>query len=138
MDEKPRLPRPAMEIDTAPYWEACRRHELRTQRCLDCGTYRFPPRAICYNCGSFKAEWARTSGRGKIYSWVVPHHPVHPATKELVPYAVVLVELEEGPRMITHIVDCQWGEIYAEMPVELVWEDVDEDLSLPKFRRADQ
>jgi uncharacterized protein len=137
-DQVARLPRPAMEIDTEPYWQACRRHELRMQRCSNCGTVRFPPRAICYECGSFEHEWALMSGRGKVYSWVVPHHPVHPGAVNLVPYACVLVELEEGPRMISTIVDCPWKEIRADMPLELVWDDLDEELTLPKFRRADQ
>ena len=126
-----------MEIDTEPYWQACRRHELRMQRCSKCRTYRFPPRTICHECGAFDAEWALMSGRGKVYSWVVPHHPVHPATKDMVPYAVVLVELEEGPRLISHVVNCPWQEIRADMPVTLVWEDLDAELTLPKFRRAD-
>jgi uncharacterized OB-fold protein len=135
-EEGPRLPRPVLEIDTAPYWEACRRHELRMQRCLNCGTHRFPPRALCFQCGSFETEWALMSGRGKVYSWVVPHHPVHPAAVSMVPYAVVLVQLVEGPRMPSHLVDVPWQEIKADMPVELVWEDVDEELTLPKFRLA--
>lgn len=130
-----RKPLPVPDAISAPYWEACRRHELILQRCGDCGTVRFPPAAMCSCCRSRKAEWKRASGTGKVYSWNVV---VHPIPEDLyaadVPYVVALVELDEGVRMPTNIVDCDPKRIEADMPVEVVFDDVTEAVTLPKFR----
>ena len=116
------------------YWDGCRRHELRLERCCDCGTYRFPPRAACHNCGSLNAEWAKVTGRGKVYSCCVAVEPVHPALRDKPPYSIALVDLEEGARMMTNIVDCDPHDVKIDMPVEVVFEDLTDEISLPKFR----
>jgi uncharacterized protein len=95
--EVPR-PYPRPDRDTTPYWEAQRNHELRLQRCSDCASFRFPVTPLCPRCHSFEFEWAPCSGRGNVYSYTVVHHQTHPAFP--VPYTIVLVELEEGPRLI--------------------------------------
>ncbi|MBI4321202.1 MAG: OB-fold domain-containing protein [Chloroflexi bacterium] len=132
-----RKPLPAPDAISAPYWEACLRHELVLQRCAECGAFRFPPASICARCRSPLSEWVRASGRGKVYSWIVV---VHPVPKDVyaadVPYVVALVEMEEGVRMPTNIVGCDPGEIRADMPVEVVFEDVSDEISLAKFRPA--
>jgi len=92
--EKP-LPRPSE--DSAPFWEATGRGELRMQRCGACGHVRFPPALLCPRCLSPNAAWERLSGRGAVYSWVVVHQSQHPAFNPDTPYNVVIVELEEGP-----------------------------------------
>ena len=97
MTELPR-PYPRPDRDTAPFWEAQRDHELRLQRCSVCASFRFPVTPICPQCHSFDFEWALCSGRGIVYSYTVVHHQTHPAFP--VPYTIVLVELEEGPRLI--------------------------------------
>ncbi|GIW40528.1 MAG: DNA-binding protein [Candidatus Binatia bacterium] len=129
--EKP-LPRPTE--DSAPYWEAARREELRLQKCQDCGHVRFPPSLLCPRCLSERAEWVRTSGRGTVYSFIVVHRPQHPAFQPDAPYNVAIVELEEGPRLHTNLVEVENSEIEIGMPVEVVFEKVNDEVTLPKFR----
>lgn len=129
--EKP-LPRPSE--DSAPYWEAAQRGELRLQRCGQCGHVRFPPALLCARCLSEEAEWARLSGRGTVYSWIIVHQSQHPAFNADTPYNVAIVELEEGPRLHTNLVQCRNEEIYIGMPVEVVFEAVNAEVTLPKFR----
>ncbi|MEU2282095.1 OB-fold domain-containing protein [Streptomyces sp. NPDC013178] len=90
---------PLVDPDGAPFWEYAARGELRVQTCADCGEPRFPPRPCCPHCQSFASEWAPTSGRGRVWSYVVPHPPLLPDYAEHAPYNVVLVELAEAPRI---------------------------------------
>ncbi|CAM5475908.1 Zn-ribbon domain-containing OB-fold protein [Streptomyces aurantiogriseus] len=90
---------PLVDPDGAPFWEYAARGELRVQTCADCGEPRFPPRPCCPHCQSFVSAWALTSGRGRIWSYVVPHPPLLPDYAEHAPYNVVLVELAEAPRI---------------------------------------
>jgi len=127
-------PLPVLNADTKPFWEACRRHELRVQRCRECGRLRFPPLPSCPHCASLEAEWLPVSGKGTIYTFTVARHAVHPAFPA--PYVVALVELEdaEGVRLTTRIVDCDPAAVSVGAPVEVIFEDVDEQFSLPLFR----
>ena len=129
--EKP-LPRPTE--DSAPYWEAAQRGELRMQRCSNCGHTRFPPSLLCARCLSDRHEWVRLSGRGTVFSWIIVHQSQHPAFNADSPYNVTIVELEEGPRLHTTLVDCANDEIRIGMPVEVVFDRVAEDVTLPRFR----
>ncbi len=129
--EKP-LPRPTE--DSAPYWEAAHKGELCMQRCADCGHVRFPPAVLCARCLSEGAEWVRLSGRGTVYSWIIIHQSQHPAFNADTPYNVAIIELEEGPRLHTNLVECTNDEIHIGMPVEVVFEKVSDDTSMPKFR----
>ena len=86
-------PVPHADRDSAPWWEALARHELLMQRCTQCRTWRFPPRAICNRCGSFDHAWEPPSGRGTVASWIVNHHAF--STDFAPPYAVVTVRLDE-------------------------------------------
>jgi len=128
--------KPLPEITPAmrPFWDAARRHELVVQRCKRCGTHRFPARDICSRCLSREAEWARVSGRGAVFSWAVMHQVYHPGFASEVPYAVVVIALDEGARLVSNLVGCPPGEIRADMPVEVVFEDVTPEVTLPKFR----
>lgn len=90
---------PVTDDDGAPFWEYARAGELRVQACADCGRLRFPPRPCCPHCRSFAAEWRPVSGRGRVWSYVVPHPPLLPGYAEQAPYNVVLVELAEDPRI---------------------------------------
>ncbi len=127
-------PLPSLDADSQFFWEACGRHELVIQRCTDCARLRFPPVGLCPHCGGSGIEHVRASGRGRIYSWIVVTHPV---PKEIyagdVPYAVALVDLEEGVRLPTNIVGCDPGEITADMPVEVVFQE-SEGMTLPLFQ----
>jgi uncharacterized OB-fold protein len=129
--EKP-LPRPTE--DTAPYWEAAHKGELRMQKCLDCGHVRFPPSLLCARCLSERCEWVKLSGRGKVYSWIVIHQSQHPAFNADTPYNVAIIELDEGPRLHTNLVGCANEDIRIGMPVEVVFAKVSDDTSLPKFQ----
>lgn len=128
-------PVPAPDADSAPYWQGCREHRLLIQKCGACGAVRFPPASLCPDCGSAAYDWIAASGQGRVYSWIVVTHPV---PKDIyageVPYVVALVELAEGVRMPTNIVGCDPHDLTAGMPVEVVFDDVDDTLTLPKFR----
>ncbi|MER6076736.1 Zn-ribbon domain-containing OB-fold protein [Streptomyces sp. NPDC013157] len=91
--------RPVTDTDGAPFWEYAARGELRVQACADCGEPRFPPRPCCPHCQSFASEWRPTSGRGRIWSYVVPHPPLLPEYAAQAPYNVVVVELDDAPRV---------------------------------------
>jgi uncharacterized OB-fold protein len=132
----PSRPLPAITPEMAPFWDAARRHELVTQRCLECGTYRFPAREVCSRCLSRRAEWERVSGRGRVFSVVVMHQANHPWFAARTPYAVVVVELEEGARMLSSVVGPEPHGIRIGMPVEVTFEDVTPEVSLPVFRPA--
>lgn len=129
--EKP-LPRPTE--DSAPFWAAALQGELRMQQCLDCRHVRFPPALLCARCLSERAEWTRLSGRGTVYSWVVVHQSQHPAFNPDAPYNVVIVELEEGPRLHGNLVGCPNDQIRIGMPVEVVFEKVSDDTALVRWR----
>lgn len=90
---------PQADDDSAPFWDGCLAGELRVQRCADCGRFRMPPRPMCPHCRSFGHEWSAVSGRGRIWSYVVPHPPLLPAFNALAPYNVVIVELDEDPAL---------------------------------------
>mgnify|MGYP001040349366 CR=1 FL=1 len=134
MSEKGQKPSPRIDEVNRPYWEAAKRYELLLQKCEECGYYRYPPGETCPSCLSDKLGWVKVSGRGSVYTWTVFHQVYHPAFKENVPYAVVAVELEEGPRIITNLADCKIEDIKVGMPVEVVFDDVTEEITLPKFR----
>ena len=129
-------PLPPISPDTKEFWEGLRRHQLLIQRCQDCGTYRHYPRPMCHNCNSMNGQWVKVRGRGKVYSWIVSHYTVHPAFPT--PYLVAIVELEEGVRMITNLVDTSPDEVYIGMPVEVFFEDVTEEITLPLFKPIDK
>ncbi|MDX2546067.1 Zn-ribbon domain-containing OB-fold protein [Streptomyces sp. WI04-05B] len=90
---------PVVDEDGAPFWEHAARGELRVQTCADCDEPRFPPRPCCPHCQSFASEWRQVSGRGRVWSYVVPHPPLLPDYAELAPYNVIVVELADAPRI---------------------------------------
>lgn len=129
-------PLPLPNSDSEAFWDFCQRHELRIQQCTSCGGFRHYPRPLCDRCHSDAFRWTRVSGRGKVYTWTVAHHAFHPGFREDLPLAVVTVELEEGVRMVSQVVDAAHDELYIGMPVEVVFEDVTPSVTLPKFRRV--
>ena len=129
-------PVPLADHAGAPFWEAAARHELVVQRCTACGSFRHPPRPMCPRCRSFDHEWAQASGRGLVWSWVIAHPPVLPAFAERAPYNVVVVELEEGVRMIGNLLDTPNDQIREGMAVHVDFEDVEDGVALPAWRTA--
>lgn len=134
MAETKPLPQP--NADTRPFWEGCREHVLKIQKCGNCGTLRWPPAFICPNCLSADKEWIHVSGRGRVYTFAVYHVAPYPGFKTELPYVVALVALDEGPHMMTNIIDCAAGDVYCEMPVAVAWDDVNDEFSIPRFRPA--
>jgi len=130
LDKKP-VPRPSPE--SLPYWKAAGEHRLEIQRCGSCGQYWFPPSQRCQHCQSSKFTWTPVSGRGKVFSFVIYHRVYHPAFAKEVPYVVALVELEEGPRLLTNIVGVPTDAVACDMPVQVIFDDYDEGVSVPKF-----
>jgi len=134
----PSMPTPLIDEDTREFWDACREHRLVVQCCRECGHFRFAPAPLCYHCRSFAYDWVESEGIGEVYSWTVTYRPVHPATVDAVPYNTVVVRLFDcGGAMITsNLLDVDNDAIEAGMRVEVSWDDVSPELSLPRFRPA--
>ncbi|HEX2172107.1 MAG TPA: Zn-ribbon domain-containing OB-fold protein [Dehalococcoidia bacterium] len=119
---------------TRPFWEAAKRHELLIQRCSACGRYVFYPRPICDNCLSPDLQWTRVSGKGRVYSYTVIRQAASKRFAPDVPYLFAIVELAEGPRMATNLVDCPLERARVGLPVEVFFDDVTDEYALVKFR----
>jgi len=131
---KAEIPIPVPNPDNQGFWDACRRGELRLQRCAGCGRFRHHPRPMCAACGSLDYEWALASGRGIVHTFTIVHRPTLPAFEARVPYNVVTVALEEGVFMVSNLTDCPLDEIRIGLPVEVVFEPLTDEITLPKFR----
>jgi len=125
------LPRPTPE--TAAYWEGCRQGKLMIQRCGSCGHYQFYPRLVCTSCMSTPVEWAQASGRGKVVSFTIVRQAISQAYAAEVPYVIALIQLDEGPTMMSNVIDCDPEQVKIGMPVEVTFETWSEDLTVPKF-----
>ena len=133
---KYQLPLPARIGLAEEFYQYCKLHELRFQRCTDCGAWRHLPRPMCGECGSFNYEWAPSAGKGKVYSWITVVQPMVPAFNDAVPYTVPLVDLDEGVRMVAIIQDVAPEAMQLGMSVEVVFEDVTPEITLPRFRKG--
>ncbi len=129
-------PRPAATYDFTPFWEFCKQHDLRLQKCSDCGEFRYHPRPNCPNCRSAEFEWSPVSGRGTVYTYTICHGAVMPVFQDKAPYNAVVVQLEEGPFMLSNLLDIANEDIRIDMPVQIAWADIDDELTLPQFRPA--
>jgi uncharacterized protein len=124
---------PVPTPETQPYWDGCAAGELRIQRCLDCGKPYFYPRPVCPSCGSGRVEWFTASGLATLYSYVINHRPAA-GFEDDVPYAIAVVELAEGPRMMTSIrgVPATPEALVLDMPLRVAFEQRG-DVRLPVF-----
>jgi uncharacterized OB-fold protein len=129
-------PIPAISDEMRPFYDGARRHELWVQRCTGCGALRFPARAICSECLAAAADWVQVSGRGEIFSFNVMHQVYHPGFAAEVPYAVVTVQLAEGPKLISNLVGVAPNAIRIGLPVRVVFETISDEVTLPKFAPA--
>ncbi len=127
-------PVPAITPEMAQFFEGARRGQLMVQKCDGCGELAFPAHEICSNCLSTRSSWVAVSGRGEIYSYNVMHQVYHPGFAAEVPYAVVVVKLAEGPKVVSNLVGVNPREIRIGMPVEVTFEKVSDEVMLPKFR----
>ena len=137
-------PKPAANWETRAYWEGCGRHELVLQRCRQCQTVQHRPRAVCAGCLGNDIEHFVASGRGSVYTYTITHQNGVPPFRDALPYVLAYVDLEEGPRLMTNIVDCEPGQVAIGMPVVVDFQDVeggerrdtDAALAVPRFRPA--
>jgi hypothetical protein len=128
----PPLPRPYQ--DTAEYWSAAHDHRFVIQRCKECGEHQFYPRGVCSHCLSSELEWNEASGKATVYSYSVNHRAPHPGFADNLPFVLAIVELAEGPRMMTNIVECDPESVTIGMDVTVTFDDVTDEITLPKFR----
>jgi uncharacterized OB-fold protein len=129
-------PLPDITELTAPYWAALRERRLAVQRCDGCGTLRFPPEVGCFECGSRESSWAEMSGRATLWSWTVAHPPLLPFFAERAPWPVAVVQLDEGPRMVTNVLDLDPAAYEPGISLVVDFEDVADDVTLAVFRPA--
>ncbi len=130
-------PLPTPTETTAEFWKAAKRHELHLQHCQDCGHYIFFPATLCSQCLSPKLKWERVSGRGKVYSYtIVRRAGFFQKGEGDLPYVSAIVELDEGPRMATNIVNIEPEKVVIGMRVEALFDDVTPEVTLVKFKPA--
>lgn len=136
MHTLPARPHPTPTEESQAYWDALREHRLVFQQCAACGKLRHYPRPMCDACYSMEVRWQASAGRGTVQSWTIAHHPFHLAFKRVAPYGLVTVDMDEGVR-----IHAPWrGAVQAltlGLPVRVVFERIDEQLSLPAFVTAD-
>jgi len=128
------LPRPLDPELTRPFWEAAKRHELVMPRCKTCDQLFFYPRSECPRCLGSDLEWVGVSGRGRLHSFTIVNQPANAAFRDDVPYVYAVVQLIEGPRMISNLVECDVESVSVDMPVEAVFDDVTPEWTLVKFK----
>ena len=125
---------PQVTPELKPFFDAARNRQLAVQKCDNCGKLRFPPAPVCLACDSPKARWEVVSGRGEVFSFTVMHRAYHPAIK--VPYTLAVIELKEGAKITSNVVGIEPSKVKCGMPVEVVFDKLSDEVSLPKFRPA--
>lgn len=132
----PRFDLPTPDVETQPFWDATRARRLVLQRCAACGRHQFYPRPFCASCWSSEIDWVEASGRATLYTYSIVHQNDLPPFPERVPYVAAVVDLAEGPRMMTNVVDCDLEMLEVGMPLEVAFRDLDEEITVPVFRPA--
>ncbi len=126
---------PQRTLETAPFWDACARHRLVLPRCESCGEMIWYPRLVCPSCGGTTVTWVEASGRGTVYSFSVVRKG-QGAYRDVAPYVLAYVELEEGPRVMTNIVGVDPDEVHVGQAVRVVFDDTGDGDALPRFTPA--
>jgi uncharacterized OB-fold protein len=127
-------PLPVVTEENRPFWEGCQQGKLLLQFCEQCQRYQFYPRLYCMQCGAENPRWVEASGRGVIYSYTIIRQNRSPEFVNDTPYNVAIVQLEEGPRMLSDIVDVGPSDLRVDLPVSVVFDRVSDTISLPRFR----
>jgi uncharacterized protein len=127
-------PLPQIDARSRPWWDAAKRHELLIQSCGECGRLTLPPAPNCPRCRATAISWIAASGRGKVWSWTVFHKSYFVGFADEVPYAVAIVELDEGPRLWTQVIGISNADIQIGTQVEATFDDVTDEVTLVKFR----
>lgn len=138
-EEKKEVPKPLPEITpvTQPFWEAAAKGKLVMQRCSECQSWVWCPRPACVECGSEKLQWTTVSGRGQLFAFTVIREVIGRALGGFakdIPYVTAWIDLDEGPRICSNIVQCPIEKVTIGMPVEVVFEEARQGIFLPKFR----
>jgi hypothetical protein len=134
-DQMPRKFFMGIPEESEPFFDAACEGRLLIQRCSACEEYQFYPRKICIHCGSANVEWAEASGRGSVHTYTVIHQQGMPGWRDEVPYVAAVIDLEEGVRMTSNVVECDPEDVHVDMPVRVTF--VDEGMYvLPRFRPA--
>ena len=129
-------PLPTVAGETKAFWDSCRRGQLVIQYCEDCDEYQWYPRGICADCWGDSVRWVQASGRGTVWTYTVTYQNRTPGFAEMVPYVLALVELEEGVRMFTNIVDCNPRDVHIGMAVEVTFQTATPQITIPYFKPA--
>ncbi len=135
MAEPYKKPIPVPDLDTKGFWDGCKAHELRAQRC-SCGVLRWPPQGICPICYSWDYAWVKLPETGTVVSLVVVHHETTAFTDDL-PYVVanILIDGTDGKvRLLSNVVGVPVEDVTVGLPVRVFFDDVTDEISLPKFR----
>lgn len=132
------LPRPLSPELTRPFWEAAKRHELMIPRCKVCDHLFFYPRSECPRCLSNRLEWVKVSGRGRLHTYTVVYQPANATFRDDTPYIYAVVQLDEGPRMVSNVVQCAIEAVNVDMPLEAIFDDITPEWTLVKFKPASQ
>ena len=133
--DKP-IPIPSNEVLTKPFWEATKRGELIIPYCNSCSTLFFYPREVCPNCFSKDLGWKKMSGEGHVYTYTHVWQAVHPSFQSANGHIYAIVQLDEGPKIPSGISGCEPEEVYVDMPVSVVFDDITEDYTLVKFQKC--
>ncbi|MFM0222014.1 Zn-ribbon domain-containing OB-fold protein [Paraburkholderia dipogonis] len=136
MSSSPLRPQPLPTAETERYWQAAHENRLEIQYCRMCARHQFYPRRFCTQCLSDQIEWVQASGRGRVYTYTVCHVAGHPAFESQVPYAIAMIELDEGVRMLAGIVDSDMERLAVGVPVQVCFERISDEIALPMFRLA--
>ncbi len=137
METEYKKPLPTPSAVSQPFWDATKEHRLMFQRCRLCGTRVFYPRDICPGPQCFGVgtlEWEESTGKGRVYSYTISYQPNHPAFADDVPYVIAIIELDEGWRMVSNLINIDPKEVQVGMKVQVVWDDVTPEFTLPKFQ----
>jgi len=131
------LPHP-LAPEAKPYWEGMKQHKLMLPVCQDCKQAHFYPRVFCPHCHSRNLKWTEASGKGKLYAFEILHRSFNPKVKTPLPYVLAMIELQEGPRMLSNLINVKPDPnmIRCDMPVEVVFSKVNDDFTLPFFQPA--
>jgi hypothetical protein len=130
----PRFDLPTPDFESQPFWDGAREQKLLIKRCLECGATHFYPRPFCPKCWSDRVEWLEASGRATLYTWSVVYQNDLPPFNERVPYVAAVVDLAEGPRMMTNVVECEFDALAPGMELEVVYQPISDDVTIPVFR----
>jgi uncharacterized OB-fold protein len=126
-------PLPIIDPGTRPFWDAAREHRLSIPQCNACGKHHFYPRELCPHCHSDDLQWTDVSGQGEVYSYTIARKPAGPVFAADVPYIIAMIQLDEGPRMLTNLVVPDVEAVRIGDRVAVSFDDVTEEVTLPKF-----